>query len=103
MKCPQIPMEKTSSQKSAVIALRIQLKVSAEGITLNYHKCHYFQRAKSIIIKGHFFIKIRWHQQIDLQTVPAESKCPHILIFRYLQKENAKCPRISDKKKVLPL
>ena len=35
MKCPQILREKTSSQKYTVIALRIQWKVSAEGITLN--------------------------------------------------------------------
>ena len=42
MKCPQILKEKTSSQKYTVIALRIQWKVSAEGITLNYHKCHCF-------------------------------------------------------------
>jgi hypothetical protein len=65
MKCPQIVREKTLSQKSDVIALRIQWKLSAEGITLNYHKCNHFQRVKSIIIKGHFFIKIRWHHQID--------------------------------------
>ena len=31
MKCPQILREKTLSQKSAVIALRIQCKLSAEG------------------------------------------------------------------------
>ena len=33
--------------------------------TLDYHKCHHFQRAKLIIIQGHFFIKIRVHQEID--------------------------------------
>ena len=33
--------------------------------TLDYHKCHHFQRAKLIIIQGHFFIKIRWHQEIN--------------------------------------
>ena len=33
--------------------------------TLDYHKCHHFQRAKLIIIQGHFFIKIRWHQEMD--------------------------------------
>ena len=38
MKCPQILREKTSSQKSHGIVLRIQ---------------------------WHFFIKIRWHQEID--------------------------------------
>ena len=27
-----------------------------------------------------FFIKIRWYQEILLQAIPAEFKCPHILI-----------------------
>ena len=35
------------------------------NITLNYLICHCFQRAKLTIIQGHFFIKIRWHQEID--------------------------------------
>ena len=39
--------------------------MSTNNITLDYHKCHHFQRAKFIIIQGHFFIKIRWHQEID--------------------------------------
>jgi hypothetical protein len=75
MKCPQILREKTLSQKFTVIALRIQWKLSAEGnafrkcqqiiLPLNMIKCHHFQRAKLIIIQGHFFIKIRWHQEID--------------------------------------
>ena len=39
--------------------------MSANDITLNYHICHCFQRAKLIIIQGHFFIKIRWHQEIN--------------------------------------
>ena len=37
MKCPQILREKTLSQKSAVIALRIQWKLSAEGNA--FRKC----------------------------------------------------------------
>ena len=34
-----------------------------------------------------------------LIEVPAEGKCPHVLILSmYLQKLNAKCPQISDEK-----
>ena len=39
--------------------------MSTNNITLDYHKCHHFQRAKLIIIQGHYFIKIRWHREID--------------------------------------
>ena len=39
--------------------------MSTNNITLDYHKCNHFQRAKLIIIQGHFFIKIRWHQEIN--------------------------------------
>ena len=39
--------------------------MSTNNITLDYHKCNHFQRAKLIIIQGHYFIKIRWHQEID--------------------------------------
>ena len=39
--------------------------MSTNNIALDYHKCHHFQRAKLIIIQGHYFIKIRWHQEID--------------------------------------
>ena len=39
--------------------------MSTNNITLDYHKCNHFQRAKLIIIQGHFFIKIRWHQEVD--------------------------------------
>ena len=45
MKCHQILREKTLSQKSNVIYLRIQWKVSAKGFTLNFHKFCHKQRA----------------------------------------------------------
>ena len=75
MKCPQILREKTLSQKYTVIALRIQWKLSAEGNA--FRKCQQiilpliiinaiiFRGPKFIIIQWHFFIKIRWHQEID--------------------------------------
>ena len=73
--------------------------MSTNNITLNYHKCHHFQRAKLIIIKGHFFIKIRWHQLIDFAGNTCRRKMPSYSDFKYLQKVNAKCPQISDEKK----
>ena len=60
--CYQNTMESICRRK---MPLDLDTKMSSNNITLNYHKCHQFQMAKSIIIKGHFFIKIRWHQQID--------------------------------------
>jgi hypothetical protein len=43
--------------------------MSTNNITFDYHKCHHFQRAKLILIQGHFFIKIRWHQEIDFAGI----------------------------------
>ena len=43
--------------------------MSTNNITLDYHKCNHFQRAKLIIIQGHFFIKIRWHQEINFAFI----------------------------------
>ena len=68
MKCPQILREKIYCyfpQNTMEIICRRQClwKMSTNNITLDYHKYHHFQREKLIIIQGHFFIKIRWHQE----------------------------------------
>ena len=51
--------------------------MSTNNITLDYHKCHHFQRAKLILIQGHFFIKIRWHQEIDFEGNTFRIKMPY--------------------------
>ena len=53
--------------------------MSTNNITLNYHKCHHFQRA-------FFSSKLDGINKWILQAIPAEGKCPHILILSTCKK-----------------